>query len=152
MDNKHIFVATIDVGEVLPFSVSRSEDVAKDLEHQKAAREELERFVTVLKQKFGEGIWHMGMDVIDNKTYERFIFEHGGFFEVMVESPLAMNAHFVHRDRADRFCDALKNTLKEILGDSPMTDMFIQSIEVHEEDEHQMTYQKYDRMKEIRNS
>jgi hypothetical protein len=93
----------------------------------------------------------MGMDVITGKTYERFIFERGGFFEIMIEAPLAMNAHFVHEKQAAKFIGALKKTLKQIMPKNGVTDLFINSIEVGSEEDESLTYKTWSNIKEIRN-
>jgi len=53
-----------------------------------------------------------GMDVVDEKNYERFIFEKGGFMEIMVEAPLVISAHFVHMDQARFFRTSLQAALR----------------------------------------
>lgn len=93
----------------------------------------------------------MGMDVITGKTYERFIFEKGGFFEIMTEAPLAMNAHFVHERQAAKFKEAMKKTFKQIMPKNGVTELFINSIETGNEEDESLTYKTWTDIKEIRN-
>jgi len=150
MKPKHIFVPALDVGELLPFVTRGSIKLSDQIKEQERARKELERFISMLEEKFDEPIWYMGMDVIGEKSYERFIFENGGFFEVMTESPVALNAHFVHEKRAEKFCQALKKALKQILPNSPITSMFIDSISVQTQEDETLTVNKWHTMREIR--
>jgi hypothetical protein len=150
METKHIFVASLDVGEILPFVVKKTKTLQENIREQERAKKELIKFIDKLEKNFKEPIYYMGMDIIEAKAYERFIFENGGFFEVMVESPVAMNAHFVHDKKAEKFCEALKKTFKLVLKKDKVSEMFINSIEVNSEQDQSLTYQKWDMMKGIK--
>ena len=150
MKTKHIFVPALDVEEILPFAVKKTKILKDNIAEQERARKELVSFIDKLEKNYKEAVYYIGMDIIEAKTYERFIFEKGGFFEIMVESPLAMNAHFVHYKQAEKFCNALKKTLKSALKKSPVADMFISSIEVNSEHDDSLTYEKWDKMKSIK--
>ena len=150
MKTKHIFVAALDVSELLPFCVIQGKNIKDSLRGEEQAKRELERFVDILERKFKETIWYMGTDIIGEKNYERFIFEKGGFFEIMVEPPVAMNAHFVHKKRARKFCDALKKTLTEIMPKNAISRMFIDSIDVQSEEGDSLTVNKWSKIKNIR--
>lgn len=151
MKTKHIFVAALDVSELLPFCIVQAKRIKDSLKEEERARKELERFIDILEKKFKEPVWYMGMDIIAEKSYERFIFEKGGFFEIMVEPPVAMNAHFVHEKRAKNFCKALKKALAEIMPKNAVSKMFIDSIEVQSEQDDSLTVSKWSKMKGIRN-
>ncbi len=151
MKTKHIFVAAVDVGELLPFIIRPTEDLKESMEQQEKSRQELEKFIEKLEKNYKEEVWYMGMDVIAEKTWERFIFEKGGFFEIMIEAPLAMNAHFVHEKQAKAFVEALKKTLKSILPDNEVTNMFLDSIQVQSEEDESLTYKSWETMKGVRN-
>jgi hypothetical protein len=150
MKTKHIFVPALDVGELFPFVIRETNKLSDQIKEQERSKKELERFILILEQKFGEPIWYMGMDIIGEKAYERFIFENGGFFEVLVESPVALNAHFVHEDKADKLCNALKDTLREVLPKSAITEMFIDSIRVETQEDETLTVHKWHKMRDIR--
>lgn len=150
MKTKHIFVASLDVGEILPFSAKQKKNLMESMAEQERAKKELVKFIDRLEKNYGEAIYYMGMDVIEAKNYERFIFEKGGFFEVMVSTPLALNAHFVRENQAKKFCEALKKTLRSMLKKSRISEMFINSIEVASEEDQSMTYAKWGRVKEIK--
>lgn len=151
MKTKHIFVPALDVSEILPFVIRKTKNLGQNLKEQERARKELEKFIDRLERNYKEKIWYMGMDVITGKTYERFIFDKGGFFEIMIEVPLAMNAHFVHDNQANKFCDALKKTLKQVMQKNKISELFINSIEVGSEEEESLTYKTWSNIKEIRN-
>ncbi len=151
MKTKHIFVPALDVSELLPFTIKKTKNLSQSLDEQERARKELERFIDKLEKNYREKVWYMGMDVITGKTYERFIFDKGGFFEIMIEAPLAMNAHFVHQKQATKFMDALKKTLKQIMPKNSVTDLFVNSVEVGNEEDESLTYKTWSNIKEIRN-
>jgi hypothetical protein len=120
------------------------------MKEQDRAKKELIKFIDVLEKEYKQHIYYMGMDIIEAKTYERFIFEKQGFFEIMTESPLAMNAHFTDQKAAESFCKALKSTLTKLLKKEPVAEMFINSIEVASEQDQSLTYEKWDTMKSLK--
>jgi hypothetical protein len=150
MKSKHIFVPALDVGEFLPFCVRETHKLYDQIKEQERAKRELENFINLLEKHYEEPIWYMGMDIIGEKSYERFIFENGGFFEIMTESPVALNAHFVHDEQANKFSVALKTSLKQILPQSKIIDMFLESIKVETEEDESLTVHKWHSMKNIR--
>ncbi|MFP4402953.1 MAG: hypothetical protein ACLFPJ_01210 [Candidatus Woesearchaeota archaeon] len=150
MKTKHIFVPALDVGELVPFLVKEKNNLIDSIKEQKRAKTELEKFIEILQKNFKEKIYYIGMD-IDEKTYERFIFEKSGFLEVMIESPLALVAHFIKEKRAKNFHVALKKSLFEILPKNKISELFINSIEVQTEKEQMLTYYKWNKMKKINN-
>lgn len=151
MKTKHIFVPVLDVGEIVPFTLKETDSVGENMEEQENTRAKLAEFIDKLELKFGEGIYYLGFDEIAGKFYERFMFENGGFFEIMIEAPLAMNAHFTDKKKADKFCRAVQGTLKIILPDSPISKMFIESISVQSQEDESLTYKKWETMKDIKN-
>ncbi len=152
MKTKHIFVPALDVGEILPFLVRKTKDIGKNLQEQERAKKELVSFIDKLEKNLNQAVYYMGFDIIGEKAYERFIFDKGGFFEIMIESPLALNAHFVHESQAKSFLQALKKTLKSILPKNPISDMFIESIEIQDEKDESLTVAKWHELKDIRNN
>lgn len=152
MKTKHIFVPALDVGELLPFAVRKTKKLAENFAEQERSKAELVKFIDKLQKDFKEPIWYMGFDVIGEKSYERFMFDKGGFFEVMVENPVAMNAHFVHPTRAKRFKTALVKTLKSLMTKDGISEMFINSIEVQDEHDAFLTVQEWNKLKNVRES
>ncbi len=150
MKEKHIFVSLLDVNETLPFATAKKKKVQKSLEEQDRAKKELITFINTLEKKFSEPLSYIGMDVIGEKSYERFMFKGSGFFEVMVENPVAMTAHFPDRKRAVKFCKALKATLKHILPKNPETGMMIESLEVQDEKDKSLNVEDWHKIKGIR--
>ena len=151
MKTKHIFVAALDIGEILPFTVKKTKTLAESFKEQERARKELVKFIDALEKVFGERVWYMGFDVIGEKSYERFIFEKGGFFEVLVEPPVALNAHFVQGKRAKRFEKALKQAIRKITKKSALLDMFLDSIKMDTEEGEALKVKSWDDIKLIRN-
>ena len=150
MKTKHIFVPALDVSELLPFTVKKTVKLNDTLKEQERARKELEKFIEKLQKNYKEAIWYMGMDVIMGKVYERFIFDKGGFFEIMTGNPIAMNAHFVHDNQAKKFKESLKKTLKQIMPNSEVSELFIDSIDIGSEEEENINYETWTNLKDIR--
>ncbi len=140
MKVKHSFVSLLDLAEVLPFTVSPGEKEPRD--------KELFDFVDQIAKEFGEEIYYMGNDIIEDKFYERFLFEHGGFLEIMVQAPVAIIAHFVERARAFKFARALKRAILSI--DKPEAKILADSIEVSSENEQALDYQTWSKLKKVR--
>ncbi|HSU72378.1 MAG TPA: hypothetical protein VLJ21_00835 [Candidatus Binatia bacterium] len=143
-------VPAVDVAEVFPFAVRKTKTLQESFAEQDRAKAALVTFVEKLEKQYGQTIYYMGLDVIGEKSYERFIFDKGGFLEVMTESPVALNAHFVHGPQAAKFMDALKKTLKSILPSEPRTQLLIDSIEIQTEEDASLTVEGWRKMKSIR--
>ncbi|MBN1385678.1 hypothetical protein JW968_01745 [Candidatus Woesearchaeota archaeon] len=150
METHHIFVPLVDIEEMLPFTFRSYENLEESMQEQERSRQELMKFIGVLEQRFNKKILYLGFDEIAGRFYERFIFEEGGFFEIMIEAPVAMNAHFFQEEHAKTFAEALRQTLYETLPDTPIKEMFLQSIEVQSEDDISLTYKKWETLKSIK--
>jgi len=148
--SKHFFVPALDVSEVLPFAIKRSKNLAQSMQEQEIAHEQLLKFVDQLEKAFKQQCYYVGMDVIGEKSYERFLLEKGGFLEVMMESPVALNAHFCKQTQAKDFLKALKTALSKTLKDNPLASMFINSIEVQCEEDQSLNVSSWNKMKDIR--
>lgn len=147
---KHYYVNLLDAPELLPFTIKLSKDLTATFEKQDKSKKELEKFIELLAKEFKEPVWYMGFDVIGEKFFERFLFEEGGFLEVMMEAPLAINAHFVHEKRAKQFAKALKKTLQKILPKKPIAKMLLENIEIGSEELDELKVKEWDKLKKIR--
>ncbi|HLD33834.1 MAG TPA: hypothetical protein VJB66_03840 [Candidatus Nanoarchaeia archaeon] len=132
--NHHCFISALDVAEQLPFSFVEGINLHDSLEKKKQSTEELEKFVHLLQKFMKEKVYHLGKDTINQKSYHRFMFEGPGFMEIVLEAPVAINAHFQSRQRARKFLTALKNSVRKILPPGPHCEVFLSSINI--EDEH----------------
>jgi hypothetical protein len=151
MKIRHFFVPVLDAAEVIPFTIRLKGDAKKDILSQDKVKAALEKFIDLLQKNFGEPIWYMGFDIIGEKYYERFLFDGDGFLEIMMEAPLAMNAHFSHEKRAQKFALAIKKTLSTILPKSPICKMLIENISASSEgQEETLTVNKWEKLKRIR--
>ena len=150
MRTKHLFVPALDIQERLPFAIRETKDLQGSFAEQDRAKQELVKFVDRLEKNLKQKVFYLGFDVIGEKSYERFLFDKGGFLEVMVESPVALNAHFVHDDQASKFAKALKVTFGQLLPKGPITQLFIDSIEVQNQDDTSLTVEKWHKMKDVR--
>ncbi len=150
MNTKHIFVSVLDIEEQLPFTVKKGKTLQETMKQQDIAKKELLLFISLLEKNFKEEISYLGVDVIGEKAYERFMFKGSGFFEVMVEAPIALMAHFPEKKRAIVFCKALKTTLKKTLPENPSKEIFLDSIEVKDETDSSLTIDVWHKIKDIR--
>lgn len=140
MEVKHAWVSLLDILEVLPFAVFAGEKEIKN--------EKLFEFIDTLSEIFEEKIYYIGSDIIQEKFYERFLFEKGGFLEIMLQAPVAIIAHFVEKDRAEKFAEALKSALEKICHEK--AEMLKNLIEVSCEEEQALNYKTWEKLKEIR--
>src|SRR3989344_2419775 len=150
MNTKHIFVSALDINEKLPFVIKKGKNLQESFKEHDLAKKELDKFIKILEKNFKEELSYIGMDVIGEKSYERFMFKGSGFLEAMIEAPVALNAHFPDKKRAVKFCAALKKTLEKVLPKGPSKEMFIESIQVQSEQDLSLSVEKWDIMKDIR--
>ena len=132
--NHHFFISALDAAEQLPFSFVEGHSLKESLDANRKATEELEKFVHLMQKSMKEKIYHLGKDTINQKSYHRFMFEGPGFMEVILEAPVAINAHFQTRVRARKFLNAFKKSMRTMLPDGPKREVFLSSIDI--EDEH----------------
>lgn len=127
--------------EILPFIATA------DFEEDNSTKN-LFKFVDELSKYFGEEIYYIGQDTIGEKFYERFLFEKGGFLEIMTQAPVAVVAHFVNINSAKKFGIALKKAILKIKH--PASVLLADSIEVQSEDEQVLDYKTWSKLKKIR--
>ncbi len=147
---RHYFVPALDVSEKVPFTVSLTRNAKKDMSSHDNAKKYLSDFVSFVEKSFGEKLIYIGMDVIGEKYYERFLFEKGGFLEIMMEAPLAINAHFSHKARAKKFETAIKKAFSKLLDKDSVSKMFIESISFSSDDEENIKVSTWGKLKNIR--
>ena len=152
MQLKHTIVPDLDIGELLSFGIKKTKNLNEDLQAQEKSKKQLVSFIEKLEKNFKESIYYMGMDIIGEKAYERFLFTKDGFLEVMVEEPVAINAHFVNAARAKKYLLAFKKTLKELLPKKEITEMFINSIQIQNEQDNSLSVEKWNLMKAVRSA
>ncbi len=133
--SKYHIVSLLDVNDLLTFAKEEVKTLKEEITEEQRVEKELKEFIATIEKHSGHKIHYMGHEKRFGKHLVRFMFKKGGFLEVMVEKPLALNAHFINKSQADDFASGLKKALKEVLPDSPVKDIFIESIKV--EDGHQ---------------
>lgn len=146
----HCFVSALDVAEQLPFSLVEKNNLDEDLVARKKSIEELEKFIALLRKHMGEHIYHLGRDTINKRSYHRFMFHGPGFLEIILEAPVAINAHFQSKQRAKKFLTALKKTLRKMLPPGPKLEMLISSIEIEDEHHVPLQIEAWEKIRNIR--
>ena len=149
MEIRHYFVPLLDVSEKIPFAISLCSNTNKNISCQESAKKELNKFINSLSKNLKEKVVYIGMDVIGEKYYERYLFEKGGFLEIMMEAPLAINAHFSNKVQAKKFEKSLKVVLGSILKKDAVSKMFLDSIGIGT-DETNLKVSTWDKLKNIR--
>ncbi len=148
METHHIFVPLLDIGELMPFGVNANNLKVKI--DEEAINKNLIGFIRKLEKKLKLRIYYIGFDIIGERFYERFMFEKGGFLEIMMEAPVALNAHFTNKKSAESFVKALKSALHAVLPNNPVTRMLIESICTKDENDTSLTVEKWHKIKGIR--
>jgi hypothetical protein len=146
---KYYLVTITDVEGLLNFSKNHTSELKDEVSEQNRSQEELEQFISLLHSRFHEEIMYIGEEKILGKHVERFLFNHGGFMEIMLEKPLVLNAHFLHIEKAQRFSEALKKTLHYLIPPHPVKEIFIDSITVEEHSKNPLTMETWMRMHNI---
>ncbi len=129
---KYKVVSLLDVNELLPFAKEEVRSLEQDIKEEKRVEKELKEFIGKIEKHSGHKIHYIGHEKRYGKHLVRFLLQKGGFIEVMVEKPLALNAHFIKKESAEKFANGLKKALDEHLPDHPVKQMFIDSIAVED--------------------
>ena len=100
-----------DKRSILPFAVKEELKLDKKLKKTHEAWSSLEKFMKILEKYFKEKIYSMGFDIINNKCYERFMFEKNGFLEIVIGKNPEIEAAFSNERKIKRFKKALDKTI-----------------------------------------
>lgn len=154
MKSKHSYVVLIDLPEMLEFEVSPTkvtpEKIANLEKENMESDGELFKFVSKIEKRMRVNFSFIGEDVISEKFYKRFLVNGGGFIEVMYQAPAAIIAHFIEEDRANKFADSLKSTIREVVEDKKAATILENLVEVNTEKEEPLTYKKWSQLTHIR--
>jgi hypothetical protein len=151
MKSKHVLVVLLDLPELLPFTISEQKDLKKSLKEQEKSLLEMSKFIDLLSKNYKEEIYFIGQDIIADKFLNRFLFKKEGFLEIMMAKPVAVAAHFVNKDKAEKFVLALKAVLKKMLPKTKAAELMIDSIETTEEFDEMLSFDSWNKIKNIRN-
>jgi len=144
------FVPVLDAAEIIPFAIRKAKNVKESFALQDQSRDSLAKFIPALEKAFGGKIISIGSDVIGEKFYERYLFDKDGFLEIMMEAPLAMNAHFVDEKCAKRFAAALKKALSGMLPKNQMSKMLVENIQPSSAAESELKVETWDKIKGLK--
>ncbi|MBD3156034.1 MAG: hypothetical protein GF368_05275 [Candidatus Aenigmarchaeota archaeon] len=154
MKSKHTYVVLIDLPEALPFELPMIKTDPTNIGelNQKTEKSEkaLFKFIEKLEKEFGEEFSFIGEDVIGEKFYKRFLFPKGGFLEVMYQTPAALIAHFIEKDRAENFSKSLKKIIDKTVDEDKVKMILKNLVEVNTEEEDSLTYDKWTKLTKIR--
>lgn len=153
---KHAYVTLIDLPEALPFGVQPAKDALdiKQMEADQKKQQEsdalLFTFIKQIRRNFKEELIYIGEDMIGEKFYKRFLFEKGGFVEIMTGVPIAISAHFTTLFRAKKFSAALVKALKVGVKEKKLVEILANTMIVNEEESSKLTYETWDKLRQIR--
>ena len=151
----HFYVTLLDLPECLPFTFNptgKLEELEKDERLELEAEARLQSFAEQLMNKFGEEFAYIGDDIIGEKFYKRFLLEKNGFMEVMTGVPAVVSAHFTTKERAEKFAEALRKTIEKQVSDEKAKMVLLQAIEVDEDEASQLTFEKWEKLRDIRST
>jgi hypothetical protein len=151
----HAYVTFLDLPEALPFGIPVTEgdsfeSLDLDGKIQDAKSRELFKFIKIVESKFGERTCYIGEDVIGEKFYKRFLFENGGFVEIMTGIPVAISAHFTALPRAKKFATAVSAAIKSTVRNPKLREILVSSITADQEEDNRLTYQTWSKLRTIR--
>lgn len=154
MKSKHSYVVLIDLPEALPFTnkklIKTPKDIIEAQKETEKTEKELLHFIMILEKNFKEEISFIGEDIIGEKFYKRFLFPKSGFMEIMYQPPVSIVTHFIEKKRAEQFALALKKTLEKYISNEKIKNILINLVEVNTEKEEVLTYEKWNKLREIR--
>ncbi|MCJ7450232.1 MAG: hypothetical protein MUP58_00655 [Candidatus Nanohaloarchaeota archaeon QJJ-9] len=149
MKLKHYYVNLIDLPEVLPFSLTE-EEIENKTDAQEESGKEVFNFVEALEGF--DTIHYIGQDNVEGKFYQRFLFNGGGFLELMQKAPSAIVAHFSRKERAQEFAEELRKVIKEKCGEEKEVELLASDVEVNKEEEGSLSYEKWSKLNNVRSS
>jgi len=152
---KHFYVTLLDLPEALPFAFVPTvnlEEVDKDAKKEAEADLKLQKFTVQLMKKIGEDFAFIGDDIIGEKFYKRFLFEKNGFMEVMTGVPAVISAHFTTKTRANKFAEALRQTIKNQVKDKKISAILMSAVEVSEDEASRLSFETWEKLRNIRST
>ncbi|MFP4402954.1 MAG: hypothetical protein ACLFPJ_01215 [Candidatus Woesearchaeota archaeon] len=142
-------ISITDVENIISFSIKDTNQLKDNYHEETRAKEELAQFISTLHSYYHEEIIYLGEEKTYDKHVEKFIFNHGGAMEIILENPVVIKANFVNKKRADKFNKALKKTLKLIIKEHPIKDIFINEIDVEKTIKDPINIEKWMKIKHI---
>lgn len=153
---KHAYVSLLDLPEALPFGIMNSKEYSNvkemdaDQLRQQESDKKLFEFVELMRKEMKEEFVFIGDDIIGEKFYKRFLFEKGGFIEIMTGVPVAISAHFTAINRANLFASALKKAIANTVAEKKFSEILENTLVVNEEESYKLTYETWDKVRQIR--
>ena len=143
-------VSIVDVNELLSFAKKEYHELEEQIKEEKRVENELNDFIKEVEKHSKHKIHYIGHEKRHGKHLIRFLFKKGGFLEVMVEKPLAINAHFIDEKHAEKFANGLKKALHEVLPENKVKDMIINDVKVEDGfKEDMLTFDKWSSLHNI---
>ncbi len=125
-------VSLLDVDQLLSFAKNEVRNLDEEIKEEQRVEKELKEFIDEIEKHSGHDIHYIGHEKRFGKHLVRFLFQDGGFLEVIVEKPLVLNGHFISEETAKKFATGLKKALRSRLPEHPVKDLFIDSIRIED--------------------
>ena len=142
MKLEHCYVNLVDLPEVLPFTVKEGKDFGN-------SDEKILEFVEAVEEF--DNVHYIGQDNVEGKFYQRFLFENGGFMEIMQKAPSAIVAHFSKEERAEKFSEVLKDVITSKC-EGKAAELLKDDVKVEKEREGRLNYEKWSKLNKVRES
>ena len=123
---QHYIVIVVDVQELIPLE----DESKRGLEKEASVAKHTKELISLLQKNYHDKILYIEEGSVGGRCVQRFLFKKGGLLELIEDKPFAIKAHFVKRNEADHFLRALKKTLRQIVPENPVKEMFINDIGV----------------------
>ncbi len=140
----------VDVNELLGCAKKEFSELDQQIKEEERVEKELREFIKHVEKHSGHKIHHIGNSKDFGVFMVKFLFKKGGFMEVIGERPLTLKAHFINKKDADMFAKGLKKALHNLLPETPVKDMVIDSIAVEDGfKEEQISVGKWKKMNKL---
>jgi hypothetical protein len=143
-------INVLDVNNILPFSKQEGEDFKQNAQAMERVLTQFSSFKSVFERHLGQKLLQFDEETGKGSHTIRFFFDnHEGMMEVLIERPTVVNLYFVRRRDAVKCLHALQQTLRIVIPQVPVRDLFIGSLHVIKGLEEKVTGAKHNLLREI---
>ncbi len=143
-------INVLDTNDLMPFSKPEGFEPSEDFQLRDAVLARTTEFTTTLAKKFSCRLISIGEETQAGRHVLRYVFSgKEGLLELIIDRPAVLNAYFVKRKDAVAFLHALRATLARELPESPVKQLFIDSIHITKGLDEKITHETHHKMRAI---